>query len=158
MITAKLLDQFTALTKKSIGGYINDLIAERLKSALKSEEAQADSSAEDTSEADMTEAKINTTNEELEAFMIIKSICREKIDVSRLFYRDAQNYFSILLDDNNRKYICRMYFNTSNKYVATIDENKKEVKHLIESLNDLYKYSNEYFKAIDMYDKKELSL
>ena len=49
-------------------------------------------------------------------------------------------------------------FNTSNKYVATIDENKKEVKHLIESLNDLYKYSNEYFKAIDMYDKKELSL
>lgn len=158
MITAKLLDQFTALTKKSIGGYINDLIAERLKSALKSEEAQADSSAEDTSEADMTEAKINTTNEELEAFMIIKSICREKIDVSRLFYRDAQNYFSILLDDNNRKYICRMYFNTSNKYVATIDENKKEVKHLIENLNDLYKYSNEYFKAIDMYDKKELSL
>lgn len=55
-----------------------------MKSALKSEEAQAESSAEDTSEADMTEAKINTTNEELEAFMIIKSICREK-----LMYRDC---------------------------------------------------------------------
>jgi hypothetical protein len=155
MITAKLLDQFTSLTKKSISSYISDLISERLKSALKTEETQTTTKEEEQLPEETTASKINTTEEEIESYMIIKSICREKVDVSRIFYRDAQNYFSILLDDNNRKYICRMYFNTSNKYVSTIDENKKEEKHLIESLDDLYKYSEYYFKAIEMYEKKE---
>lgn len=70
-------------------------------------------------------------------------------------YRDAQTYFSILLDDNNRKPICRMYFNTTTKYVATIDDNKKDIKHAIESLDDLYNYTDDYFKTIDMYENKE---
>ncbi|MEG1334309.1 MAG: type I restriction enzyme HsdR N-terminal domain-containing protein [Bacteroides sp.] len=158
MITSKLLEQFTSLTKKSIGNYINDLISERLKSALKSEEAEAVEAYKDPEnqlEEKADDSKIVTTEEELEAYRIIKSICREKVDVSRIVYRDAQTYFSILLDDNNRKAICRMYFNTATKYVATIDENKKDVKHAIESLDDLYKYSEEYFKTIDMYENKQ---
>lgn len=59
------------------------------------------------------------------------------------------------LDDNNRKPICRMYFNTATKYVATIDENKKDIKHAIEGLDDLFQYTEDYFKAIDMYETKE---
>ena len=92
---------------------------------------------------------------ELDAYRIIQAICRQKVDVSRIAYRDAQTYFSVLLDDNNRKPICRMYFNTATKYVATIDENKKDVKHAIEGLDDLFQYTDEYFKAIDMYETKE---
>lgn len=37
VLTAKIMDQFNELTKKSIQQYINDLITERLKSALKKE-------------------------------------------------------------------------------------------------------------------------
>lgn len=155
MITSKLLDQFTALTKKSIGNYINDLISERLKSALKTEETVENTTTEDTQEEIHEDSKIVTTEEELEAYRIVRSICRQKVDVSRIVYRDTQTYFSILLDDNNRKCICRMYFNSANKYVATIDENKKDVKHLIETLDDLYKYSEDYFKTIDLYENKE---
>lgn len=155
-ITAKLLEQFTTLTRKSISSYISDLISERLKTALKTEEAvEAPKEAEINLDDKNGDSKVVTTEEELEAYRIVKSICREKVDVSRIKYRDAQTYFSILLDDNNRKCICRMYFNSSNKYVATIDENKKDVKHLIESLDDLYRYSEDYFKAINMYEKKE---
>ena len=93
----------------------------------------------------------------MEAYRIIKSICREKVDVSRIVYRDAQTYFSVLLDDNNRKPICRMYFNTSTKYVAGIDveDGKKDIKHAIDTLDDLYRYTDEYFKAIDFYENKE---
>lgn len=36
-----------------------------------------------------------------------------------------------------------------------IDENKKDVKHVIESLDDIYNYEDEFFKAIDMYEHKE---
>ena len=39
--------------------------------------------------------------------------------------------------------------------VQFIDENKKDVKHVIESLDDIYNYEDEFFKAIDMYEHKE---
>ncbi|WP_291530677.1 type I restriction endonuclease [Bacteroides sp. UBA939] len=147
-----VIDQFTPLVKKSISSYINDIISERLKGALKVEEKEEIKVEEPTTPVE--DSKIVTTEEELEAFRIIRAICRSKVDVTRIVYRDAQTYFSILLDDNNRKAICRMYFNTAQKYVATIDENKKDVKHPILSLDELYNFTEEYFKAIDMYETK----
>ena len=39
--------------------------------------------------------------------------------------------------------------------VQFIDENKKDVKHVIESLDDIYNYEDEFFKSIDMYEHKE---
>lgn len=160
VITAKLLDQFTSLTKRSISTYVSDLISERLKSALKTEdiaekrdlgeEVQVPSVAEEEKDN-----KIVTTEEEIESYLIIKSILRPYIDISRIVYRDAQTYFAILLDDNNRKPICRMYFNSiSKKYISTFDENKKETKHEIASLNDIYNFSKELVDVINVYDGK----
>lgn len=158
IITAKLLDQFTNLTKRSITTYINDLISERLKSALKTEmaeekrEIENQSKEEDNAECDN---KIVTTEEELESFLIVKSILRPIVDISRVVYRDAQTYFAILLDDNNRKPICRMYFNSaSKKYIATFDGNKEKMKHEIFSLDDIYDYSAQLIDIVRFYDEK----
>lgn len=157
VITAKLLDQFTYLTKKSISTYISDLISERLKSALKTEAAEEQKETETTQEIihSTEDSKIVTTEEEIESYLIVKSILRPVIDISRVVYRDAQTYFAILLDDNNRKPICRMYFNSiTKKYISTFDENKKETKHEITSLNDIYNYSNELANIIKFYTEK----
>lgn len=158
VITAKLLEQFTSLTKKSISTYINDLISERLKSALKTEVAEEQKEVEKSLEdnhADSEDSKIVTTEEEIESYLIVKSILRPVVDISRVVYRDAQTYFAILLDDNNRKPICRMYFNSiSRKYIATFDENKKEIKHEITSLDDIYNYSKELTDTIKFYNEK----
>ena len=124
----------------------------------KIEESQTKNSgntSEETTEEVNTESKIVTTEEELDAYRIVKAICRKKVDISRIVYRDAQTYFSILLDDNNRKPICRMYFNSlTKKYIATFDENKKETKHEISTLNDIYNFSKELADIIEFYDKK----
>lgn len=159
IITAKLLDQFTSLTKRSISTYINDLISERLKSALKTETAVEERAPDSTSSIECVvnedDNKIVTTEEEIESYMIVKSILRPVIDISRVVYRDAQTYFAVLLDDNNRKPICRMYFNgISKKYIATFDENKKETKHEIQSLNDIYNFSKELCYTIECYNNK----
>lgn len=158
-----IIDQFTPLVKRAIISHINDIINERLKGALTvndNKEAEAnkisnESSEVKTEDATQLDSKIITTEEELDAYRIIKAICRQKVDISRIVYRDAQTYFSILLDNNNRKPICRMYFNTTTKYLATIDENKKDIKHVIESLDDIYQYTDDLFKTIDMYENKE---
>lgn len=155
VITAKVLDQFTNLTKKSVQQYISDLITERLKTALNKEDEASKEQENKTAVVSMKEpeSKIETTEEEIESFLIIKSILRQKVDIKRITYRDNQSYFNILLDDNNRKTICRLYLNGSKKYLAILDESKKEVKNEIKSLDDIFLHSDLLYNVVSGYDK-----
>lgn len=143
VITAKVKEQFAPIIKRSFTQLINDAINERLKSALNQEKEKDAAEAVKIEEviAAETSSGIVTTEEEIEGFFIVKSMLRETIDPKRITYRDALSYFAILLDDNNRKTICRLYLNTK-KYLAILDENKKEVKYELQSLDDLYLYAN----------------
>ena len=130
------------------------MITERFKTAISkqkqdSEESEKSSDSEPIAETPL----IVTTQEEKEAFFITKAILRKVINVNRVFERDTQSYYNIILDNNVRKPVCRVYLNTSNKYLGTFDENKKETKHLIESLDDIYKYEEEICAIIKKYDE-----
>ena len=150
-VTEKILEQFTELTKKSVQHYISDLITERLKTALSKEDEK--NKVEITAEENLEDiSKVNTTEEELEGFLIVKTILRQKIPVGRITYRDAQSYFAIFLDDNNRKAVCRLYLNGGKKFIGTLDENKKETKNEIQSLDDIFNYSVELLKTIEQYE------
>ena len=154
VVTAKVLDQFTELTKKSIQHYISDLITERLKTALSKEDEKNKVENEISAEQNLEDiSKINTTEEELEAFLIVKTILRQKVPATRVTYRDAQSYFAIFLDDNNRKAICRLYLNGGKKYIGTLDENKKETKFEIATLDEIFNYSEILLKTTELYEK-----
>lgn len=154
MITAKVLDQFINLTKKATQVMISDLITERLNSALNKEKETSAVQEVVIVATEESEHKVDTTEEELEGFLIVKTILRQKIDVKRIAYRDAQSYFAVLLDDNNRKTICRLYLNGGKKYFAVLDENKKEIKTEIQSLDDIFGYSDKLFEVVESLDKK----
>jgi hypothetical protein len=151
IVTAKVLEQFTNLTKASIQQYISDLITDRLNSALNKEQKKESENDIILYTKDPAN-QVETTDEEIDGFLIIKAILRKKIDVSRIFYRDAISYFAILLDDSNKKTICRLYFNTSNKYLAVLDEAKKETKHKLNSLDNIFKFDKELHSTIDRLD------
>lgn len=87
------------------------------------------------------EKVVETTQEEWEAFYAIKSILRDVIAPERIFMRDAQSYCAILLDDNNRKPICRLHFNGKQKYIGLFDENKKETRHPVDGVDGLYAFT-----------------
>jgi hypothetical protein len=157
IITAKVLDQFTNLIKKSAQQYISDLITERLKTALNQEKEtsnQIEVVVNPVDGQETTEVKVDTTEEELEGYMIVKTILRQKIDLKRIAYRDAQTYFSVLLDDNNRKTICRLYLNGNKKYFVVLDENKKEIKTEIQTLDDIFSFSDKLYEIVENYDNK----
>ncbi|CAN5498072.1 type I restriction endonuclease [soil metagenome] len=155
VITAKIFEQFTILTKNSISQYVSDIITDRLKSALvKEQEKQLKTPEQIITENKEPVTKINTTVEELESFYIIKSILRKKIAVNRVFYRDAQSYFAILLDDNNRRGICRIYLNGGKKCIGVFDEAKMEIKHEIETIDDIYKHADMILNTVDTYVKE----
>ncbi|MEI7424303.1 MAG: type I restriction endonuclease [Prolixibacteraceae bacterium] len=153
VITAKVLDLFTNLTKKSVQQYISDLITERLKTALTKEDEAAKEDAKQVGTVLEPESKIVTSEDEIEAFMIIKSILRQKVDLKRISYKDSQSYFVILLDDNSRKTICRLYLHGNKKFFVTLDENKKEVRAEIKSLDDIFSFTELLFKIVTSYEK-----
>lgn len=156
IVTAKVLEQFTTLTKKSIQQHISDLITERLKTALtKEDEATKEQEA---IQAELTKEEANkvvTTEEEREGFMIVKTILRQKISAKRISYRDAQSYLAILLDDNNRKTVCRLYLNGGKKFLVILDDKKKEIKNEITTLDDIFKHSETLLKIVESYDKSK---
>lgn len=155
VITARVLEQFTNLTKRSIQQHITDLITDRLKTALKKEDESANPPQPATPAIPPVEekSKVETTEAEIEGFLIVKTILRQKIDPTRITYRDAQTYFAILLDDNNRKPICRLYLNGGKKYLAVVDDQKKEVKHEITKLDDIFNFTDLLNGIVEGYSK-----
>jgi hypothetical protein len=109
--------------------------------------APAPESAEGSGDDD----RVQTTLEELEGFHIVKAIVRAVVDAKRIVHRDTQSYFGILLDDNNRKPICRLHFNRSQKYIGIFDAEKNETRHPIASVDDLYGFAEQLKGAISLY-------
>ena len=153
-ITAKVLDQFTNFTRKSFTQYINDLINDRLRSAL-SKETESQKETEAVPETPPPTDSIVTTAEELEAFYIVRAILRAQIDGNRVHHRDALSYFAILLDDNNRKSICRLYLTNTRKQVGIFDEQKKETKYELKTLGDIYLYADQLLNTVAVLDKQK---
>ena len=63
--------------------------------------------------------------------------------------------FGILLDDNNRKPICRLHFNAGQKYIGLFDRDKKETRHPINDVIDIYKFSKDLLDILCLYEEKE---
>lgn len=154
-LTARMMEYFTTLVRKSFQQTFSDQITDRLKTALVQEEATNPATGIEGNIAPADEVKTGpqteTTAEELEGFYVILSILRPHIDSSRIVHRDAQSYFAIILDDNNRKPICRLHFNGAKKYLGLLDENKREVRHEIQSLDDIYNHTEHLVKTISLY-------
>ena len=127
-----------------------------MKAAIKDNEAPAaEQPAEEQATVPVEEtavSKINTTEEELQAFYVVKAILRGSVPAERVTYRDAQTYFAIFIDNNNRKPVCRLYLDSeNNKRITFVDEAKKEHHNKIATLDDIYQYADEIIAAAKRY-------
>lgn len=154
IITQKVRDQFAGLTRKAAAQFLNDQVNERLKSAMSgsiSTISAAPSQEASASEEKTEENKVITTLEEMEGFHIVKAIVRSVVDAKRIVQRDTQSYCGILLDDNNRKPICRLHFNRNQKYIGIFDQEKNETRHPIESLDEIYNFADQLRDTVGLY-------
>ncbi|WET69788.1 type I restriction endonuclease [Sphingobacterium sp.] len=155
-LTASRMVAFKNYVKKAIASSINESISARLKTALTINETIPPKEEEEIQPIDENvenEDKIVTTEEEMEGYQIVKAILREHVPAHRIAYRDTQSYFGILLDDNNRKPLARLHFNSANKYLEVFAEGKdKGVKKLLNSLDEIYQYRQEITDALKNYE------
>lgn len=162
-MTRSVLDEFAAYTKKAISQYLSDRISDRLRSALDQEETTvssheqpAESLEELAAEEDAAEAGVDpgvyTTDDERQGYYIVTAIMSEVTDPARVHMRDTKTYCGIILDDNNRKPICRLWFNRAQYYIGLFGENKKEERVPIDSLRDIYQHASRLKAMIGIYD------
>jgi hypothetical protein len=160
-LTPKLKEQFSVLVHRSFHQFLNDKITMRLRSAMLDTSAVLTPNIPVMPIAEVASApsaegfdkEIETTVEEAEGFMIVRAILRKTVGVGRVVMRDVQSYCGVLLDDNNRKPICRLHFNGSKKYVTVFDmEGGERVD--ITSLDDLYGLASRIRAAVQRYEAK----
>jgi len=145
--TKQVVEKFSGIVQKSLKQFMNDFLNDKLKTALETTNIEVSniSAAEEVAaslEAIKSEPEIITTEEELEGYITVKVLLQDCISVERIFYRDNQSYFNILVDDNIRKWICRLHFNRSNnKSIVFNDENK--TTYSLEKVSDIMKYKED---------------
>lgn len=154
--TPAVKDQFTVITKRAFEQFLGERINERLKGAMTPEkvtfvekplvaEQQPDSSSSN-------ESNVVTSSEELEGFHTIRAIVRNLVPTKRVVMRDAQSYCAILLDDNNRKPVCRLRFNNTQKLKLGLFNGQKEEEQVaLESVDDLYNYAEQIRATVALY-------
>lgn len=142
-LTKQVIEQFTHIVQEARKQFVNEKINERLTSALSANETPKEElSPENEVELLDNDDGIVTTEEEIEGYNIIKAILRQSVDVTRVTMRDTKSYCGILLDDNNRKPICRLHFNYSQKYIGILIQ-KKEEKFKIDSVDGIFEYAEQ---------------
>lgn len=164
--TAK--DQFTEITYKALRRFLNEKINERLKQALEETEqpkptqVEVEQSDIETERTDLGESVVRvdktrgivTTEDEIEGLFAVKSILRDLIDAKRVHMRDTKSYCGILLDDNNRKPICRLRFDQDQKYLGLFDEQKKEERIPVADIDDIYNHAARIIATVKGYDNQ----
>ncbi len=148
--TKQVKEHFYEIIKNALKQFINEKISEKLKAAFDS--SDTDNTQSDEEQIDLSPvSKITTTDYELEAFYIIKAILRTEVPSEDICCKDTQSYFGILYKNNTRKWICRFYLEGSKKFFIYPDENKKELKQQLESLDDIYKYRDIFVSVVKRY-------
>lgn len=156
--TATVLGDFRAIAQNAFQQFITEQIESKFKSLIGGDVKLAQPETGPAEEASapapaapaVDEKGVTTTPEENEAFLITRAILRELVDVKRVTLRDAQTYCAILLDDNNRRTIVRLYFNSAKKSLVFLDEQRHEERVYIESLDDLYKLADRLKAALNL--------
>ena len=147
-LTEKVMDEFTELVQKAYGQLIGEKINERLHFALNKEVIIQE---KDQIE-EVEESKVITSEEELEGYRIVVAILRRKLPIHRIVYRDTKSYFGILLDDNNRKPLCRLHLNGGKKYLGLFNTDKSEIRQSIQTVDDIYLFEKELLETVGLYE------
>lgn len=122
-LTRQVLDKFTNIVKQARKQFINEKIDDRFKSVISNEEQESfleNNVVDDNG--------IDTTDEEIEGYNIIKAILRSTVDVKRVVMRDTKSYCGII-------------------------SNKQQVKHIINDVNDIFNYTEQLINTALEYKK-----
>lgn len=162
MLTPDRRSQFTTLVGQAFREWLNNRISEKLQNALDgvSPDAVAEVPVTMGAPAAATPAPapdpvaddgIETTEEEMEAYHIVRAILSQVVDPKRVFLKDTRSYCGVLLDFNVRKPLCRFLFNNKQTTLILLDKERNEKRIALDNIVDIYKYSADLIEYAKIY-------
>ena len=138
--TQTVIEKFRPIVKKAFHDYANELLNEKLQSAINS-----------TSITGTVEPGSLTTEDEWSAFSLIKNILKDTLDINKVTYKCTESYIAVLYDNNSRKWICRLILKNTFKVLILPDENKKETRYSLSSIDEIRNYSEQLVEICGRY-------
>lgn len=162
---------FTFLVKRAFHEFVSDELRNEVKKTL--DRATVISAAQENLETSVTNARQSDhllareegvkdggnrrprrkpTDQESEGYEKVRNMVANMVGPNKIAMRTHQNYCSVLFDDNIQKRICRLYFKASSAMkLGLFDEQKKETKYSLDSVDDIWKYANQLQAAVKRY-------
>ena len=144
---ARMTDEIKGMARQALIEFVEELVVGRLRGNQQSAAPSAEEAApsqepdelpeESNEETPEETSTVVTTDEELEGYEIVKAIVGEVVEPDRVTIRDAQQYCAILFENNNRRPLCRLHFNRSQKYLGVFDGSRNSSGALIEKRNPI---------------------
>ena len=148
--TQKTLEKFSPIIKKSFTAFVNEIVNQKISSALTTESDVKEEITEEVEE-DVVESKIITTQDELDAFYIIRAILSEFVPINDIIYKDTERYFGIFYK-NLRQTLCRLYMNAKNKSLMIPDKDKVYAKYELGAVSDIFKYKEQLISSLNLHN------
>lgn len=150
--TPTLKDQFAQITKRAFEQLLSERINVRLKGAMAAELPTISEHSAPIIPHAADEPEVETSAEEIEGLHIVRSILRDVVSPRRIVMRDNLSYCAILLDDNNRKPVCRLRFNNTQKLaVGIFGADKAEERFTLDAIDDLYSFADRLRATVSMH-------
>lgn len=159
--TQNVLEKFRPVLQKALNDYISETMNDKIKTALggsggsvsiqDSRPPETETSAETPTGEEKRTPNIVTTEEELEAYFIVKNLLSETADIHDITYKDTESYINILYKANSRKWICRLRLTDNVKTLLIPDENKKELKYPLQDVYDIQQYKEQLLEVLKRY-------
>lgn len=145
-----VIDKFRPTLRKALNDLISEMMSDKIKVAFGSTPYETQLEKPDSPQVQQEEAvpeekrapKIETTEEELEAYFIVKNILSDVVSMKDITYKDTASYFNILYQNNTRKWICRVRINSNGMTLIVPDENKKEISYPLQDIYDINQHSD----------------
>lgn len=153
-LTANAREMFAPLVYNAFNEIIREIVNSRLNHALSQvnadESKDADTDAAEANATVDTKDQIVTTDQEREAFFIVKSIARRFVDADRISLRDQKSYCNVLLDNTNRKPVVRFLFDNNPQRIQFGKDPNQRFE--ISGVDDLFQYEEAIKLVLAEYD------
>lgn len=144
--TQSVIDKFKPVLKKTLNDYLDEVTKEKMTSIIN----ESGYIGTNTGSTSLERRDVLSSIEE-ESFEIIKSFLHPLINTEDLSYKKTETYFTILFKNNSRKWLTRLYINSSGQITLGISSDKSEKKYKLNTIQEIENYKEDIIIALQSY-------
>ena len=132
--TQRAVETFRGYTEQALKSFVEVNLRARLTAAFGGDVGKPKSKVEEEGDA-------GVTDDELRAFLVIKALLHDVIDVGRLHLVDRDDHCSVLVDGSSRKPICHLRMRKrpfAIDLMSIVDGKRQRRRARLQSIDDIY--------------------